>query len=215
MFKIVGLLVTLLIIVLPIVLAAWVARWSVPNDGDYSGPPPRLASCLVSAPMKLVMLFIVPGALVGFLATSRILTTLDTRNWPTTEGTIYSTSIEEHSGFIKTYSIRVEYRFQVGEMPYSGFNVTWYDFRTLDRADLEPQVAKYPKGKVVTVHYDPDGPFNSVLETRFGPGIPFIIGLAISLLVVSMLATALYLRSLRLIQKHAHAALPASLREFY
>lgn len=215
---ILGLLVIALIIVVPIGLAAWIARRSVPEDGDYSGPLPRSALFLASSPMRLLMLLIVPGALVGVLAVMRIVTTIETRDWPTTDGTVYATSIEEHPGLITTYSLHIEYRFQVNDLPQTGFKLTWYDFRALDRADIEDQLAQYPKGTPVTVHYDPNGAYNSVLETRFGPGIPFIIGLTILLLIVSMVAMTLYLRALRLAQKHArHATLAGNptWRDFY
>ncbi len=215
---ILGLLAALLIIVVPIVLAAWVARWSVPEDGDYSGPLPRSASCLASSPMKLIMLLIVPGALVGVLAVMRIVTTIETRDWPTTDGTVYATSIEEHPGLITTYSLHIEYRFQINDLPQTGFKLTWYDFRALDRADIENQLAQYPKGTPVTVHYDPDGAYNSVLETRFGPGIPFIIGLTVLLLIVSMVAMTLYLRAILLAKNHARQSVPtgnSNWRDFY
>ncbi len=41
---------------------------------------------------------------------------------------------------------------------------------TSDIADARRIVAHYPKGKDVMVHYDPDRPERSVLETGVGPG---------------------------------------------
>lgn len=96
--------------------------------------------------------------------------------WPTSEGTIVTSSIEtRHSTRrdsqgrqrnITVYHPKIVYEFSVDENLYSGSKVDFVTWRSGDdsRSNAYGVVNRYPKGRAVKVYYAPDNPEESVLE---------------------------------------------------
>ncbi|MEW6084662.1 MAG: DUF3592 domain-containing protein [Chloroflexota bacterium] len=87
--------------------------------------------------------------------------------WPTTAGTIHSTSIQDFmsAGDI-TYRLKIGYHYTVNGVQYHSKRLEFGiqpDFWR--KAEAAQAVSKYPIGSTVTVYYDPDNPKVAVLTT--------------------------------------------------
>jgi hypothetical protein len=87
--------------------------------------------------------------------------------WPTVPGKVEQSKIETRqtarSGTF--YRLALIYRYDVGGRDYEGDTVEFGPPRVTNQDLIERLAAKYPVGAPVTVHYDPDAPGDSVLET--------------------------------------------------
>ncbi|MDH5680189.1 MAG: DUF3592 domain-containing protein [Spirochaetota bacterium] len=110
----------------------------------------------------------------------------DSVNWPATDGLITTSRIEivvrksrrysKTTGYTTTTTrsreARVFYDYQVNGQHYSGDKVSYKSIKPDDA------VNKYPKGKKLRVHYNPDDPSTSVIEPGYDytVSIPFWAG---------------------------------------
>ena len=89
-------------------------------------------------------------------------------NWPTVEGKIITSAIEEHkskrTGRI-TYEAVVCYEYKVNNVLHYGNTVSYNDRLSKIVKYNTDIVNKYPKGSIVTIHYNPNKPHVAVLET--------------------------------------------------
>lgn len=117
---------------------------------------------------------------------------LRTSAWPTAGGTIIESAVvtyETRGGHRDRinetmYSAKVVYEYNAMGKTRRGNTVRMNQIDTSDIADVKRIVAHYPKGKSVTVHYDPDQPDRaSVLETGVGPGVVLPIGFGLFLII--------------------------------
>jgi hypothetical protein len=100
---------------------------------------------------------------------------LGSRNWPSTRGTITASSRTEsksndpstHQSTV-TYGASVHYDYIADRRPFTGSRVTFGDYETSNPAHAASILARYPKGREVTVWYDPDDPSYAVLEREIG-----------------------------------------------
>jgi len=87
--------------------------------------------------------------------------------WPTVPGKVERSKVETRqtarSGTF--YRLALVYRYEVGGQDYEGDTVEFGPRFVSDQDFIEDLAAKYPVGTPVTVHYDPDAPGDSVLET--------------------------------------------------
>ncbi|HIB68189.1 MAG TPA: DUF3592 domain-containing protein [Phycisphaerales bacterium] len=106
-------------------------------------------------------------------------------DWPSTKGTIvtstYSTR-SHRSSSDRTYSLDVQYTFEVNGQPYRGTKLFPGDaaltYRRVRQA--EKALRAYPEGKTVTVYYDPKAPERAGLLRK--PEVAATFGLAIGAL---------------------------------
>lgn len=68
------------------------------------------------------------------------------------------------------YHAEVVYRYKVSGRAYSSDLVEFGEFDTEDPSDAQEIANRYPEGISVQVHYDPQSPDISVLETNVGGG---------------------------------------------
>lgn len=117
--------------------------------------------------------------------------------WPTIEGEVISSEIVTNGGrrTVK-YRAAIQYEYSVNGRKYSSDKVTIMPTKgTRDKA--QRQVNKYPVGKTISVHYDPNEPEFAVLE----PGrtgyiyLPFILGAVFATIGLCVLFAGI--RSLR------------------
>lgn len=151
------------------------------------------------------MIFFLPGVLawatntgwVGYIFFMFFLLTINqvdtiyqsskSKNWPTTEGVITSSSVSVDSGgdSVDTYGPRVSFRYSVSGKEYEN-NTIFYkqEPETNDRSTAQNVISRYPEGDTVNVHYHPRNPQISVLETGLGAGWPFIVLLIVSVIAI-------------------------------
>ena len=111
--------------------------------------------------------------------------------WPKADGTISWSKVADWydiDGDIM-YSTQIEYKYVVDGVEYTGnrLNVSRPQTSSPDRH--ERIVARYPKGAAVRVAYDPEKPFDSVLEpgAPIGAYLPLILGVVMTALAGGML----------------------------
>ena len=97
------------------------------------------------------------------------------KEWPTVEGVVsYSelTKTRDTDGN-SMYSPNIQYYYTVNGDAFQGSDIQTVDGSTSLKSSVKKTLAKYPKGKTVTVFYDPDYPSIAVLE----PGASFLFTL--------------------------------------
>ncbi|MBN1874431.1 MAG: DUF3592 domain-containing protein [Anaerolineae bacterium] len=106
--------------------------------------------------------------------------TVISRKWATIPGHILASYVskkdyppapeEVEKSTTVYYEPAVEYSYEVEETPYKGnrFNLFFFP-RNYGREKSEKVVAHYPEGSEVTVHYNPDFPKQSVIDTKAPP----------------------------------------------
>lgn len=88
--------------------------------------------------------------------------------WPTVEGQITSSFVQENRGRWATYSPKISYRYSVNNLTLEG-NVIGYGqpglgAYTESRDKAEAKIAQYPLNQTVIVYYDPQAPNRPCLE---------------------------------------------------
>ena len=112
-----------------------------------------------------------------------------TRNWPSTEGTITSSSVEASSSGKRTrYGIKVRYAYRVGEREFTSDQLsaigTPSHLRHSFRGAAEEQLAReFVVGMKKTVYYNPAKPERAVLEHQMS-----VVGYAWAMLPLSIAA---------------------------
>jgi len=101
-------------------------------------------------------------------------------NWPTTQGTILSSEVESHTtkkydknGHASTstdYRAKILYQYAINGTYYSSDEISlMYSSFWGDINEAQQLVEKYPAGKNVTIHYNPESPSEAVLEPGTAP----------------------------------------------
>ncbi|OZG75039.1 hypothetical protein BTA51_01155 [Hahella sp. CCB-MM4] len=98
------------------------------------------------------------------------------KSWPSTEGTITYSYIDDWKRTDNTelndikikkdvveYALKVEYEFEVDGIGYTGHKLGVASNWTRSLKSVEAQLDMYPAGKQVTVYYDPDNPRDNAL----------------------------------------------------
>ncbi|MFT4639449.1 MAG: hypothetical protein ACI8T1_002774 [Verrucomicrobiales bacterium] len=103
---------------------------------------------------------------------------LSSKDWPTVPGTILQSEVTkkmkarrpgQKSHQTRTqFTSEIRYSYVVNETCYTGARVSYSDYSSSNEAQMEAVVARYPKGKSVTVYYEPENSSNSLLESGFG-----------------------------------------------
>ncbi len=94
-------------------------------------------------------------------------------SWPSvpgkvTESRVVSKTSRDSDGHSDTtYSAHVVYRYEVENAEYTCDTVSFGEYGTNTPKHAREIVVRYPKGKEVTVHYEPEKPTKAVLE----PGV--------------------------------------------
>lgn len=71
---------------------------------------------------------------------------------------------------VQTFTIDIEYKYQVGDTTYSSTKRKWHEAQTSFAHYHDVRARRYPKGAEVTVYYNPKKPQQAVLETGFSLG---------------------------------------------
>lgn len=109
------------------------------------------------------------------------------KSWIIVQGVIADSYINEHertkksnnkSYLVTEYTPQINFDYTVEEKQYRNDRVFWGTRSNSQKSALK-QIKKYPVGKPVMVHYNPNNPADSVLEIRFRfkTFVAFLIGL--------------------------------------
>lgn len=155
---------------------------------------------------KLVFLVVLPilcmivGLITLLIGARYALLAQSSRDWPTTDGIIVSSDVEDHVSRATrtqgkprksrtTYSARVEYEYTVEEQKHVATRIGFGQYSSSDASHAREIVKKYSPGSAVTVFYSPQSPNMSVLEPgmQTGLAIPIVLGLVAVVAGLAML----------------------------
>ena len=122
-------------------------------------------------------------------------------SWPTTRGVVVASDIERHvsddhdHGRSYTYHAHVTYEYTVDGTICNCNTVSFGEYGSSNRNHARQIVNRYPVGKTVDVHYDPDKPESAVLEpgvslsSYLGLGMGSVFGVAGATLLIIAVAS--------------------------
>jgi uncharacterized protein DUF3592 len=89
------------------------------------------------------------------------------RTWPTVPGQVQSSEMERRITGLPAvlWRLALSYSYRVSENSYRGDAVQFGAKYVSSKELIQAQAKKYPPGAAITVHYDPDDPGTSVIET--------------------------------------------------
>lgn len=126
------------------------------------------------------LLFLLFGFGLGGWGLLAMMHAIQALSWDTTQGVVTQSFVDSRGS---NYAPRVEYTYAVGDRQFTGSQITFGGtINTAGSADARQTVAKYPTGKRIAVHYEPDNPSSSVLETGISAtsSFAFFLGLILS-----------------------------------
>jgi len=108
------------------------------------------------------------------------------REWSSTTGVVIASYIRTtgagnvaEAGDTDTYSPVVKYEYRVGSDPYASSKIGFGDF-FYNWYSSKIRVQAYPKGRNVTVYFDPQDPSSAVLDRNYpSVAIALLIGVAV------------------------------------
>ena len=169
---------------------------------------------LLQTPLQLMVAVSVAGPIILFFG---IMPVVQGLVWAKTSGTITRSDVVP-SADSTGYVFSVEYQFTANGKSYLGRQVSFDDTTaqpvTLTKPEAAARQTRYPVNSTVTVHYDANVPYNSVLETRLGNRVAKLLGAGLLLTLVGLPIFALYLRAVRWSRLyHELTAMQASWRQ--
>ena len=135
----------------------------------------------------LFLAFLAAGAVTLFFGVQATRNGFESRGWPDTPGKIQSNSISTQtrrssSGSSKTsYVARITYGYQVNGRGYIGSTVGFgkSQYSSYTRSKTQKYLQQYPRGKSVTVYYDPQNPGKAVLQAGVTAGALLIVAMGV------------------------------------
>ncbi|NOZ23972.1 MAG: DUF3592 domain-containing protein [Planctomycetes bacterium] len=134
------------------------------------------------------ILFVLAGvAGIGY-GVKTVLDASNRESWPTAKAVITSSKVRvqrpRSGGGSSTTIAEITYRYSVEGRTYTSDRVTSAQYGSSNSSRAYGQVRKYPVGKEVTAHYNPDDPSYAILDTQWERiyGLAFAAG-AVGLLI--------------------------------
>jgi len=96
--------------------------------------------------------------------------TVNAQGWPTAQGEITSSSVETKETIrvgkpsTARYELNITYRYTVGGNAYSSDRLTFGSINKNSESYANQQLADYPIGTAVEVHYNPEDPREAALK---------------------------------------------------
>lgn len=108
---------------------------------------------------------IISGVICFIVGRSTFKTARASKKWPRIQGKVVESGTQRMSGFegIAT-AASVRYTYEVDGREYMSDRISMGQYGTGGGGHAKAEAAKYPVGKIITVHYDPKNPAQSVLE---------------------------------------------------
>lgn len=133
------------------------------------------------------------GAVGLFVSGRDLLRGRSSASWPTTQGEVVYSSLEQSMSTDSdgdtsvTYGAKIVYNYQVGGQQLTGDRRAFSESRTSSARRAQEITNRYQVGAAVTVYYDPNNPQVSVLEPGTGFG-----GVIVPVITLGMLIFGLY-----------------------
>ena len=107
----------------------------------------------------------IAGAICFIVGRSTFKTARASKKWPPVQGKVVESGTMRMSGIegVAT-AASVKYTYQVDGREYVSSRISMGQYGTGGGEHAKAEAAKYPAGKIVTVHYDPKNPAQAVLE---------------------------------------------------
>jgi hypothetical protein len=142
-----------------------------------------------SSPGRLLLLALAMFAVGIILAVwggRQVFEAYNSKNWPTTEGTITSSYVHKREGSPSdknkqpTYHVKINYEYTVDGTRYTGERIRFTDNADRGRDKAKGLADEYFADQTVTVYYNPEDPGIAILKPGFvfSTFIPFLGGLA-------------------------------------
>lgn len=148
----------------------------------------------------LILLAVGVGVTVWGIAVVR--NAMASSSWPTVTGTVTASDVERQRSRSGTrrnrrktsYRANVAYEYSVDETKYASDQVSFGEYASSNPNFAQQIVNRYPKGKRVEVHYDPQQPEVAVLEpgASWSSFFPLGFGLIFSVVGAALCITALF-----------------------
>ena len=147
-------------------------------------------------------IFFLVGLGMSFLGYRLIRKARESANWPSTPGTIESSTVDverererDSEGDVHyetKYIPNIVYQYQVNGMDYAGDRISFSGGSSSNRTRAYRITNQYPEGAEVAVHYDPEDPQESVLQpgATWKTYIVLVMGVVFSLVGVLIFFTA-------------------------
>jgi hypothetical protein len=132
----------------------------------------------VLVPRLAPWLLLLIGAVALYVGNQRLAQVRATEQWPTTDGKVISTSVESRgTGNQVTYHALILYEFRLHGAVFHGtrLGIGDQDFRS--RAEAQQVTDRYPPGRDVLVHYNPNVPGESILQPGSTTWFWVVVGL--------------------------------------
>jgi len=96
-------------------------------------------------------------------------------SFPTTEGTIIASRVEEHyDGEGSSYTAKIDYQYTVARQEHVGHRLQ-YQLSSLAPGEAHRIVAQHPPGSTVRVYYNPRNPADALLQPGLGASYALIV----------------------------------------
>jgi hypothetical protein len=135
-----------------------------------------------------VIMVLFAGIVIGLYGIYKIYKGYESQSWPTTEGRIIDSRLAGAKRILGRRAY-IKYEYFVDGKRYVSPQIS-YTFIIGNYSSSVETLRKYPKGKTVTVYYDPDNSRDAVLETEISGRISWLF-------ILSGLAIIAGLRALR------------------
>jgi len=111
-------------------------------------------------------------------------------SWEPVQAKVISSRVKSHSDSDgTTYSIEILYEYKINGQTYRNDSYNFMNFSSSGYKSKRQITRQYPKGKKITIYFDPDNPHSSVINRNFTAG--YLLGL-LSFIFVGVGATGLY-----------------------
>jgi hypothetical protein len=132
--------------------------------------------------VTLPYVVLIGGLIAAVWSSLRIASGVASLRWPSTTGRVRARDIDDTG---QRYQLILEYSYEVNGVPYRGRRIS-FDF-PLGRKEFEAGTLlfyKYPPGKEITVYFDPQSPYRSVIER--GVSWQLLLSLSVGIGLVAM-----------------------------
>lgn len=128
----------------------------------------------------LAIVFTVGGLFIVGKSVYELANSMKASGWPTADGSITHSNMKSKESYrarfktkSSTHDVHLRYRYEVDGKEYTGRRITFGQIDRSSLSDAKGYLAKYPVGRNVQIHYDPDNPGDSVLESS-APGMTWM-----------------------------------------